>query len=202
MRRWALKSFDMKRFVVLLFTFISITCYCQCNEMDVVVLGDFSGSVRGQEEFVIDAIGTFASTVTTQTVRVGVVLFNDDSRVISELSNDSAQILQNLFEYRDANASSGTDIESALLMGVNLLMTGQSSRKKMIILISDGDDSNQDNILIAIKQINSIGIGVCGVLINDSVSKPEFMKEVTSGCYVESDYVNLATELQKINLCL
>lgn len=53
-RRQAI-SFSIALLLGLLIFFAS-TCNGQCLEMDIVILGDFSGSVGGHEQFVLDAI--------------------------------------------------------------------------------------------------------------------------------------------------
>lgn len=187
---------------VILILLISFQLNAQCLNMDIFIVGDFSSSVKGNEEFVVEAIKTFASTIHGENVRVGVALFDKIPKLISELSNDPIEIISLVDHYKDAIAVGGTDIDPALQMGANILLTDNNSSRKLIILISDGDTDFVEKALLTAKQIRQVGIGLCSVLIKNNTQKPEFMKEISNGCYVETEYGNLASELRSLNICL
>jgi Mg-chelatase subunit ChlD len=191
-------------YLIAVFLLFSLTCHSQCNKMDIVIIGDYSGSVQGNEEFVTDAISTFASSVHSETVRVAVVLFDNQPKIIAELNSEVADLLAQVFSYRDVFATGGTNIESALQMAANILLTEQNDSRKLVILISDGDvtTGTPEGALMTGKQLNAIGVGICSVLIQNKTSQPDFMKEISGGCYVESNYESLSKELKNLNICL
>ncbi len=198
----------LQRSQILVLTFLIFTggiVHAQCSNLDVILLGDFSSSVQGNEQFVLDAIVEFAEELTPHVndVRLGVIMFADDATVVCRPDNDYWRNLPNVMEYNSINATGSTNIELALQTATNELLREQNNRRKVIVLISDGDVTvgTQEQTIATAKQIQNIGIGICGVLIKNNSSRPEFMKEV-SQVYVETDYTNLALELKKLNLCL
>lgn len=177
----------------------------QCSQLDVVIVADYSASVRGNEDFVLQAIVTFAEELTlpvANDVRLGIVIFNDNVEVLVKPDNDC---YKNLF-YADLNrqGTGSTNIELGLQTATVELLKEQNNRRKIIVLISDGDATvgSREQTLATGTQIQSLGIGICSVLIKNTSSRPEFMNEISSGCYVETDYLNLASELKKLDVCL
>lgn len=196
----------MKNVITIFLLLISLKAHPQCTNLDIVLVADYSGSVRHYESFVSDAILHFAEELTLpyrNDVRLGIVMFADDADVVCKPDNDYWKNLQNVNKYDSINAHGSTNIELALQTATIELLREQNSRRKLIILITDGDVTvgTSDQTIATAKQIQNIGIGICGVLIKNIASRPEFMQEV-SDCYVETDYTNLALELKKLNICL
>lgn len=178
----------------------------QCLNMDIVILGDYSGSVHKSEQYVIDAFESFASiTSEEKNIRVGLILFADEPEINIPLTKDLSTLLSASAPLREQNASGSTDINAAIEQAAILLYSQQNNSRKLIILISDGDitdGATPDQTIATARQLSILGVSICTVLIKNSSSHPEFMKEISSGCYVESSYENLSAELGKMDVCL
>ena len=189
------------------FLFVGILTLCSfrqgCLQMDLMLIGDFSASVHGNEQFISDAFKSFAQklTVSEDGVRIGVIAFNNEAFLISPLNSDPQDLNSRIVSLRSFDATGTTNLNSALYMATESLTKSRDIRK-MIIIVSDGDVDSNGQVYAIASQLKAIGIGICTVLIKNASSKEEFMKAISSDCYVESDYETLGEELQKLSICL
>lgn len=174
----------------------------QCSSLDIILLLDYSGSVHNNEDFVITAASAF---VKQSDAKIGIISFNDDQKVVSELTTDKARLLLALTNMKQKNATGGTNIEGALQSAANELLKDERDRKKIVILISDGEitsGGSETQTFFVADQMRTIGITICSILIISGSSDAEFMHILSNGCYVESNYENLIQELKNLNICL
>lgn len=180
----------------------------QCTQLDIVLTVDYSSSVRPNKKFLYDACISFTEELllsTTNDVRIGVVLFGDEATVISKPDNDHWRSLPKLLPYlTEQDPAGNTNIEAGLQTATIELLEEQGNRRKMIILISDGEVTvgSPQQTLATAQQVKALGIGICAVMIKRDSNYAEFMQEISSGCFIETDYQNLIAELKKLNLCL
>lgn len=188
----------------LLLIIFSINAYSQCADMDIMLVADFSGSVTSHETFVLDALGSFASTLNVnESVNVGLVLFSDWSFTACQLTNDSDGLMSVINSLRNKNASGSSNMGDALQSASIQLISGSHARK-FIIVISDGDVNvtPPEQTLRIAEQLHVLGIGLCAVLITNESSRPEFMRQISDGCYAESGYETLAQAMRDLSVCM
>lgn len=180
-----------------------------CAQLDIVLIGDFSGSVKGREKFIVEAFSTFIDQfeLSESTVKIGLIAFDDFAHILSPLTSDKATIQTGFDKMKTNQASGGTE----MLVGLSAAFTeiigknGRSGIQKIIILVSDGDPDDSDKAGEAemIKQLTSSSyVMVCSIVITQSSCDREFMKEISNGCYAEADYMSLAFELKNLDICL
>ena len=187
-----------------------------CLELDIVLLGDFSGSVRGYQGFIADAFESFVNRfeLYESGVRVGIVMFNDNPIIVSKITTDKNQLLKEINTIRKSDVGNYTNINSGLVVAYNLL--NESNRpKKMIIVISDGspnvisEEYGENNLTpdVKIKTLNTAqsiktDCMICGILIQSGSADEKFMMQMSNPeCYVSSNYEMLASELENLDIC-
>lgn len=177
-----------------------------CLNMDIIIIGDYSGSVQGNEPFLIRSFQVLINNLLTMPeddIHLGLILFNDLAEVICPLTADK-DIAHKSLSYISDRSNGSTFLTNALYSSFDELTTnGRSGYKKIIIIISDGDVHDVDESILAVNQLKSIGIQVYSILINTNVANKEFMESISSpNCYFETDYFNLAKTIVNLNLCL
>jgi len=178
-----------------------------CLQMDIFIIGDFSTSIDGNERFVADAMLEFTDRfdLSDYGLKIGIIGFGSEASLITPLTSDREVIISGINKYLEDEDGGTTNMTAALNMGLAEFYS-KSARpdyRKLIVLISDGDPDSSNEVYALASQIKSMGIGICGVLVQASVNKPEYMRIISSEfCYVESDYKNLVSELQKLDICM
>lgn len=173
--------------------------------MDIMILADMSGSVQFYQDFVSEATQAFINRfeLSDNGVRIGLVTFSTDAVLVSEVSTNKALLINQAKGITNKEAIGYTNLSSALQIAAVELMNNRAS-PKMIIVITDGnpDDINKSRMIAqGLRDLNQIT--VCGVLVNNSIAKGNFLNELcTHGCYTETNYSALASELEKMNICL
>lgn len=174
-----------------------------CLEMDIMVLCDLSGSVEGNEPFILEAVVGLINKTDVQEdgIRIGVMGFSNTPFTIAAISGNKKELLKTINEF-DWSSRDNTYMAQALQVSYIDLLKDRQYVNKMIIIISDGLPSDRGETLSTIKQLNDINVGICGVLIKDQDSDASFMMAISGACYVETSWENLATELAKMDVCL
>lgn len=180
-----------------------------CIKLDIVFVGDYSGSVGGNEDFVVDAFQAFAKKfqISEADVKIGIVTFDDNAFLVCPLTSDSVIIRHKLNSLRHiaANSSSGTDITTGLSKADEVLYeNGRLHVQKIVVLVSDGLQSNYaDSTTTEVSnRLKRKGAIVCTVLIENVSARNAIMESIASpGYYVESSYGTLVDELKKLHLC-
>jgi Ca-activated chloride channel family protein len=149
----------------------------QLERMDVVILLDNSASMRAEDvppsrlERALEIVGRFARHKPSQD-RIGLVSFASGSLILSYLTEDTSNILYYLNYLKDDSSfNSGTNIGRAIQNGFAVLSRDTelhpevAQKKKVFILISDGEDHG-DELESAVREatrrgirIHTIGIG-------------------------------------------
>lgn len=177
----------------------------QCLKLDIILLGDMSTSVEGHQRIMSQAFKAFVEKYefNDDNLQMGIVTFNTKSEVICSLTSDKTKLIRESITLSSKATDGNTYLEEGLNEALNQFVNnGIKGHDRLIIIVSDGDVDHDAICLAMIKSIKSVGIKVCSVLIKDGWQKPEFMKTISSGCYVESSYESLHEEIKKLNVCL
>ena len=175
--------------------------------MDIILVGDFSGSVTGYQKFITDAFSSFIEKfdLSEESTKIGIVIFSSKARTIIPLTSDKTRIANELIVLKSNIPDGTTNMTEALIHATNEIM-GSNSRqgfRKMIVMFSDGSPDDRTSALETASQIKFSNIGICGVLIMNSSLDAEYMKKISSEfCYVESSYENLITTFKELDVCL
>lgn len=177
-----------------------------CLQLDVLLVGDMSTSVSGNEKFVASAFNTFVSKfdLDEEGIRIGAIIFNSRAHIISHLSSDKKLVGGNVQALEFFQADGNTDMLNALYKCVEEFdKNGRHGVKRVIVIVSDGATQGQDKVLLAAGQLKLIGIDICGVVVINTDTDENFMEHLASpGCYVESYYNNLPDIMKKMSVCL
>jgi len=153
----------MKTFILFLLLFHVQPKDYGCLEMDIVILCDLSGSVEGNEPFILEAVTGLVNKTDVQEdgVRIGVIGFSDYPFTIAALSGDKKELLQVINEF-EWTSRTNTYMAQALQVCYIDLFKDRQYAHKMIIIISDGLPGDRELTLSTVKQLNEINVGICG----------------------------------------
>lgn len=106
--------------------------------------------------------------------RVGLVVFADTALTLSHLTRDSGILFFFLdWMNEDEDVYFGTDMATALQSALNMAKTEMPQRRKVVVLISDGDDHGDELAsVLASFQASNIPIYCIGVGSNSEVPIP------------------------------
>ena len=183
-----------------------------CLRLDVMLVGDYSGSVAGSEGFVVNSFSAFYNRfeLGEEQVKIGVISFNDSPTLVCPLTSDKKLLGGRLATLVSQKADGGTNITSSLMYASHELQeNGRDNVRKIIIIVSDGINGGDDDALIAISdQVTRLGFIICTIVIKDpesvyQITNSSLMERIaTQGFYVESSYGTLINELEKLDVCL
>jgi VWFA-related protein len=148
------------------------------NERVPVSLGivlDTSGSMSGEKmDNALAAIDRFLTTLLDPTDEIFIYRFSNFPELLQDWTTDRRNLSRVI---RRITAGGGTAMYDALAEAVPMAQTGQN-RKKAIVLISDGNDTNSDTSLSSVKQlireteVMVYAIGIDGESQNTSYGSP------------------------------
>lgn len=161
------------------------------NEREVVLTLDVSGSMDGTPlEETKKASSNFIKTVLENSSNIGIVSYDSDSTVLSPFTVNEkylSNILQNI------EADGGTNIESGLSASYSMLKSS-NAKKKIIVLMSDGEPNagkNGEELIEYANKIKEEGIyiytlGFFGNMDGGKSEAQKLMEEIASeGCHYE-----------------
>ncbi len=135
--------------ILAVFSFLSFFCFNlvsqenilwgNCLNGDVWIVFDISGSMADQEDTINNSVKLISGRIieSNPNARVGLWSFNDSAKIESELGHHFLPNIESI------SASGGTNIGSALesVYFHDKNSYGDRSQKKIIILISDGEQN-------------------------------------------------------------
>lgn len=197
----------MRKIVFIFLLFIANIGLAQdCLQLDLLILSDFSGSVKGHEKFITDAIKQFSEQfeLSEQGIKIGVIAFETESYLVSPLTSDRDELNDRIRTLSKIKANGGTNLIGALMRADSELMNhGRIGYRQVIVIISDGAPDYPDITLKVADQVKSDNIGIFGVYVDDFLGDSNYLQQISSEfCYVRSDYQNLIFTLKKLNMCL
>lgn len=190
--------------------------------MDIMILADMSGSVEKYEGYVANAIDVFVDRfdLDNQGVRVGIQTFSMRSAVHIQqpLTSNTPLLKKSIITISRMKAAGSTIMSGPLVDVMKELQKDRFDVYKVVIIISDGDVQRQtSNLILGItyddrtltSQVSELmkahNIIICGILIDEGWSGTDgpYLKSLTTpGFYIESNYKNLGTTLQKLAICI
>ncbi len=180
--------------------------YDNCLQLDIVLLGDYSGSMAGHEKEITQAFNEFIDQLplSETSIKMGLITFANKGTLITNLTSDKDQIKNDINGLNQIQAGGSTNMADGLYLAFNeLISNGRKDYKKMVIVVSDGAPMNPEKTMTVINQLKLSNVGVCGIFIRSYMGDPQFMKSITSDfCYVESDYENLIVALKNLDICI
>lgn len=109
------------------------------DERDIVLVLDVSGSMSGEPmEETKKASSNFISTILKEDASIGIVTYDDSAEMRSDFSIDETNLKT---VANDIESGGGTNIESGLAKANEMLETS-NAKKKIIVLMSDGEPND------------------------------------------------------------
>lgn len=173
-----------------------------CLQIDILIVGDFSGSIDGYEGYMKKSFITLLNKLelSEETVKLGLVTFASESYLDASLSTDKKSLqvaIDNIY-----HSSGSTNMTSGLQLAINeLVNNGRPGFRKIIILVSDGQPDDKYSVKQITDQLKSFDIKIYGMLITSIGYDEAFMKSISS-VYLKSDYESLSEEIKKLDICL
>lgn len=201
----------ISRVIILLLIFFTFSTHKPvengCIKLDIILVGDISASVQGYETFVADAFDAFVNKfdLADDGIKIGVVTFETHVKVLSHLTTDKDTLKYAVNRIRREGTGTSTNLIDALrTCSKEILSNGRYGVRKIVIVVSDGDADNKDETLAVANDLKVlVGTNICTVLITSGTPRPDFLKAISSeSCYVETNYQNLITEINKLDICL
>lgn len=167
------------------------------NFISIALVIDGSGSMEGERiQNARKAVEACIENLTPETQELAVVLYENAAAVLSPLTND-ASALRSAAERITANG--GTNIPAGLREGIASLENAAGT--KAIILMTDGEDGNPNEMPAAIEAAQAENIAV--FTVSTGGGNREYMENIarqTGGFYMEAftdaELVNVYTALQ------
>ncbi len=184
---------------------LSLSPQPDCLELDIMLVGDYSGSIKGNEQFIAEAFTSFSSQfkLSETGINIGVVTFGSDAYLVSPLTSSQETLDSGLDIMSRMVCDGSTNMISALQLASIQLSKGRPNVQDVIIIVSDGyPDHATETITIAeqIKQLQHVMI--CTILVNGTSIDEKMLQDLSSNCYVRSDYLQLSNEIKELDLCL
>ena len=161
------------------------------NERNIVLTLDTSGSMDGTPiQETVKAANKFVDTVLEEDASIGIVTYESSAHCISEFSGNMS-VLKNALS--EVYALGGTNIDEGLQQACEMLSSG-NARKKMIILMTDGEPNEGrcgDDLIAYADEIKKTGILIytIGFFENSDGTKSyeqALMEAIASeGCHYE-----------------
>lgn len=161
------------------------------DERDIVLVLDTSGSMSGTPiEETKKAATKFVNTILEEDASIGIVTYEDSANQLSDFSIDKGYLTGKVENISDGG---GTNIESGLAEA-KLMLDSSNAKKKIIVLMSDGEpnEGKEGEDLIAYAndiKSDDILIYTLGFFENMSGSKSSaqhLMEQLASdGCHYE-----------------
>lgn len=146
-----------------------------CPPFDFIFVTDNSGSMSSSdpENIRFEAIGLFIEGMDND---LGLIVgFDDSPWLYGYFTDDKTKLLTFLEQAKQDGSGGGTDIDEALYFAYDLYL--DSNRKKVVILLTDGKDSYDEEAVRLAAEAQDIRIYILG--LGSSVDEEALLKTVT-----------------------
>lgn len=204
--------------IIFIFNISIVTA--QCLDGDIMVIADFSGSVKGYETEIFNSVDALCQRFsnTSDNVRIGVIGFATLLYDISELSHNIDSVRFNVNKYRNyLNGDGLTYLSGAIEYSTKVLLQNREIGRDMImIIISDGNPNSRYRTTDEAEYAKSVGIKICVVYVPSSLYYYEqeetgiyrkktsiYLQSIsTDNCYsFVDDYKNLENNIKNFQIC-
>lgn len=160
------------------------------DERDIVLVLDTSGSMDGKPiEETKKAATKFVDTILQDNASIGIVNYDDDSTVSSPFSNSKSSLESVI---NALNTGGSTNIEAGL-RSADQMLSQSSAKKKIIVLMSDGEPNKGlvgDSLISYADELKEKGIYIYTLgffeSIGDKTKAQTLMEKIASeGCHYE-----------------
>lgn len=177
-----------------------------CLQIDIMLVGDLSGSIDGNEYIIADAYDAFVNRfeLADNTMRIGAVVFSDNTFILSHLTSTKNILVDRINYMRTHRLGGTTNMYGALdFVWKEFKQNGRKNVRKMIIILSDGEVDHPEETAIIIEQMKlESNIEICAVYIDTYSGKEEYMANISNTyCYVSTSYQALIFELERLDIC-
>ena len=177
-----------------------------CTRFDLIIICDYSASIRGHEREVSNAVDGFSKSlyIGEEDTKFGVIVFSDYSQLWCPLTTDKALLDEKIQTLHTLDVMSTTVLQPALLAAYDEFKThGRENTKKIIILISDGTPYDRFQALDVADMLKLMEVDVFTLLVNGETIDEGYMKAIASpNSYYNTNYQQLLNRLKNINFCL
>lgn len=176
-----------------------------CFEADIMILVDFSGSERGNEDLLAGAAQLFVNelNVSEQHIRIGLITFSSYHENVSGLIGDRMDLSNEIRMMAAVGASGSTYLNDALL-AAGTVLRNERMVPKIIIIVSDGEIGDMDESFVtSVILKGSFPLAIFAVQIGgDTVGLSNLVKITGKRDQVEiAEPLQLVEALKKLNLC-
>ncbi|WP_293960081.1 Hsp70 family protein [uncultured Fusobacterium sp.] len=150
---------------------------------DIALLMDLSGSMWGRriEEATKAGKKLVDDILDLNSQKLGIIGFASSSAILSSLSNDKKNLEKSILGLKlrmdIGNLGSGTDMSKAIELGIDILR--YSGNKKVIILVTDGEDSSHSKPLARKLASEARKLGIEMYAIGVEGANRSYLKELT-----------------------
>jgi len=177
-----------------------------CLELDIMLVGDFSGSTDGHQSNTAEAFQAFANRFELREtgIQMGLIVFGSDCEILTPLTYDAVKLTTAITSLKSHEQMGSTNMNLALQLSMVELSKGRPGVQKVIILISDGLPDYQEATLQTATQLKQmLGYTICTVMVNTANVDETLLTGIASeGGYVRTDYENLISVIESLNICL
>ena len=149
--------------------------------LDIMLVMDTSMSLRKSDPDnyrATGAIGLVENLSPKSDTNLGVVSFDDGSKLIQPLTSDRPLVVQSL---QDLKRSGGTNIAAGIRTALEeLAKNGRPDSSRVILLFTDGM-SNRRKALEATEESRAQGVAVQTLLLGESIKGARILDEIASG---------------------
>lgn len=109
---------------IILIIAIKTNIYGQdCLDMDIILLGDYSGSITGKQHLIQKAFLEFSQSFEySASVRIGIVLFDENQNEILSLTKSDNTVVKEKINSMDCTMGGNTMMSRALEYAYDMLM--------------------------------------------------------------------------------
>lgn len=123
--------------VLLLLSGMSMKEDAGCLQLDIILIADLSGSVKGFEPFISNALNAFTNKfdLDEEGIEIGAIVFNTNSYLLSEITSNKKELSSKLKSIAFATANGDTNMLLALRLAIDEFMThGRRGIPKLLSL--------------------------------------------------------------------
>ena len=175
--------------ILVVFVIAGMTYKTAIDETNIYVLADVSYSANRNLDTIDNYIEELEAKADNKT-KVGVVCFGTNTPYVLTTPGEGLKSVRDGVSRID---QSGTDIAGSLRYTASLF---DENVIKRIILITDGDDTNNGNVLNVVNELYSQNIYVDAIYLNDNLPSDEIEAQINEANYTLSTYQNKEENVQ------